>query len=551
MFSSDSSSRNDDPVVNHSVYNTSTDGLGFFARPSDTLSLPCSIWNSSSSAKSWSSWLVHRIARLWNGPAGQFYVLRNRRNLLTLKGGVDPSRRFGGRREREPSSSGSASPSPRVNPRYKGKSPKPFHASAAAAAASKPSRSKRVRSDSPPSDTSNKRTSGNAASWLYVLNVPQKLSMRTIREEVSKRCDQDQLSPPVTVESSGKHVKLIFGSASHARNFLSDTGRRLQLMKKSYTVSKSDSSPAAKVSTKPYLWAICSWVPKEPLSTFASAFGVLTSGYMLEGKGVALRFRSEGSVRLLVDVTNKRKFFTDPEDDSLLTVTAHEQCPVHFADDGTCIELDPPEWHAVSTSIGLTGPILSDLLVSDITSWFTQYIGKDTGATLSSRTTTDYEIRFPSLALADKFVYSTMPASPFSCSFKHGEVEITTTTSVSEPQAHSPVVQPFPTGYGRSSYSTWCGPLAEAVDFSNWTHPMHRGANSLASDYTPCWMLPGTSAADIPIIRHHHSCFFLINSIAGLEVIWRKYPGALITPCIMPEFISGPRTTCTLGEAVP
>jgi hypothetical protein len=192
-FSSDPSSRNDDPVVNHSGFITSTDGHGFFARPSDTLSLPCSIWNSSSSAKSWSSWLVHRIARLWNGPAGQFYILRNRRNLLTLKGGVDPSRRFGGRREREQSFSGSASPSPRVNPRYKGKSPKPFHASAAAAAASKPSRSKRVRSDSPPSTTSNKRTSGNAAAWLYVLNVPQKLSMRTIREEVSKRCDQDQL----------------------------------------------------------------------------------------------------------------------------------------------------------------------------------------------------------------------------------------------------------------------------------------------------------------------------------------------------------------------
>ena len=126
MFSSDSSSRNDDPVVNHSVYNTSTDGHGFFARPSDTLSLPCSIWNSSSSAESWSSWLVHRIARLWNGPAGQFYVLRNRRNLFTLKGGVDPSRRFGGRREREPSSSGSASPSPRVNPRYKGTNPSLF-----------------------------------------------------------------------------------------------------------------------------------------------------------------------------------------------------------------------------------------------------------------------------------------------------------------------------------------------------------------------------------------------------------------------------------------
>ena len=69
---------------------------------------------------------------------------------------------------------------------------------------------------------------------------------------------------------------------------------------------------------------------------------------------------------------------------------------------------------------------------------------------------------------------------------------------------------------------------------------MHRGVNSLASDYAPCWVLPGTSAADIPIIRHHHSCFLLINSIAGLEVIWRKYPGALITPCIMPEFIPDP-----------
>ena len=69
---------------------------------------------------------------------------------------------------------------------------------------------------------------------------------------------------------------------------------------------------------------------------------------------------------------------------------------------------------------------------------------------------------------------------------------------------------------------------------------MHRGAKSLASDHTPCWMLPGTSAADIPVIRHHHTCFFLINSIAGLEVIWRKYPGVLITPCIMPKFSPDP-----------
>jgi hypothetical protein len=52
-------------------------------------------------------------------------------------------------------------------------------------------------------------------------------------------------------------------------------------------------------------------------------------------------------------------------------------------------------------------------------------------------------------------------------------------------------------------------------------------------------MLPGTSAADIPVIRHH-TCFFLINSIAGLEVIWRKYSGVLITPCIMPEFSPDP-----------
>jgi hypothetical protein len=141
MFSSDLFSRDDDPEVNHLVHNT-TNGLGFFARPSDAPSSFCPIWNSPSSAKSWSSWLVQRMARLWFGPSGKFYVLRNNLNLLTLKGGVfDPSRRFG-KMEREPSSSGTASPSLRVNPRYKGKSPKPFHASAAAAAASKPSRSK-------------------------------------------------------------------------------------------------------------------------------------------------------------------------------------------------------------------------------------------------------------------------------------------------------------------------------------------------------------------------------------------------------------------------
>ena len=127
-----------------------------------------------------------------------------------------------------------------------------------------------------------------------------------------------------------------------------------------------------------------------------------------------------------------------------------------------------------------------------------------------------------------------MHSNKFECSFLHGLVTFSATTSQEEIVALDPKVSLFSPGTGRDNFVKWFGRLPENVDFKGWEHPVYRHAASLFTTngvHTPVLLVPGVTARDIPTVTYSSSQLFLVNNAVGLGTAWRKIPGLLLAPC--------------------
>ena len=262
---------------------------------------------------------------------------------------------------------------PARNPNYRGQHPKPYRAGGnnRSSRGSLPHSQKRDRVQSPPSASSASRERGAkrmASPHLFILDAPGKLTLVRAQELIEQICVQVQLPVPTDYISSGKNIKLTFSTADKARDFLLNSGKVVRLNRTICKLSLKEDKPV-KAAPLPSLWCVTNWTPKGKPEKFASYFGAITAAYLLPGRGIAYRFRNNGSALLLKNMSSPVKSFIDPGDGSSLDIQVYTSPPSEV-DEAELVEVDTKQVHATSASLLMSGDILRDTLPDTVKRWF-------------------------------------------------------------------------------------------------------------------------------------------------------------------------------------